>query len=235
LEDLLVQLSYMICEYRLIQKMEINPIVISPKRIVALNASISLYPLDTPIDTLPKLAIRPYPNEYTYSWTSRKGDEIILRPIRPEDEALMIRFHETLSDNTIYFRYFQLQPLHVRTQHERLTELCFIDYDRSIALIAVKKDKETGESSILGVGRIVKIHGTTDAEFALMISDLYQGRGLGTEMLRRLIQISRAEGIHRVYGTILPENRSMLRVCAKLGFVLKKPTGQEFIAELILN
>lgn len=235
LEDLLVQLSYMICEYRLIQEMEINPIVISPKRIVALNASISLYPIDTPIDTLPKLAIRPYPNEYTFSWTSRKGDEIILRPIRPEDETLMIRFHETLSDNTIYFRYFQLQPLHVRTQHERLTELCFIDYDRSIALIAVKKDKCTGESSILGVGRIVKIHGTKDAEFALMISDLYQGYGLGTEMLRRLIQIARAEGIQRVYGTILPENRAMLRVCAKLGFILKKPTGQEFIAELILN
>ncbi|HOK08373.1 MAG TPA: bifunctional acetate--CoA ligase family protein/GNAT family N-acetyltransferase [Candidatus Hydrogenedens sp.] len=235
LERLLVQFSYLICEQRLIQGMELNPIVISPKRIVALNASILLYPIDTPIESFPKLAIRPYPNEYTFSWTSRKGNEIILRPIRPEDESLMIRFHETLSDNTVYFRYFQLQPLHVRTQHERLTEICFVDYDRSIALVAVEKNKETGENAILGVGRIVKIYGTQDAEFALMISDLFQGHGLGTEMLRRLIQIARTEGVHRLYGTILPENRAMLRVCAKLGFVLKKPTGQEFIAELILN
>ncbi len=165
----------------------------------------------------------------------KKGNEIILRPIRPEDENLMIRFHETLSDNTVYFRYFQLQPLHVRTQHERLTEICFVDYDRSIALVAIEKNKATGENSILGVGRIVKIHGTQDAEFALMISDLYQGHGLGTEMLRRLIQIARTEGVKRLYGTILPENRAMLRVCTKLGFALKKPTGQEVIAELLLN
>ncbi len=235
LEYLLVQISYMICEQRLIQGMEINPIVISPKRIVALNASILLYPLETPVEVFPKLAIRPYSNEDTYSWTSKKGTDVLLRPIRPEDENLMIRFHETLSDNTVYFRYFQLQPLHVRTQHERLTEICFVDYDRSIALVAIEKNKTTGEQSILGVGRIVKIHGTQDAEFALMISDLYQGHGLGTEMLRRLIQISRTEGVKRLYGTILPENRAMLRVCAKLGFVLKKPTGHEVIAELLLN
>lgn len=235
LEHLMVQFSYLVCEQKLIQEIEINPLVISPQRIVALNASILLYPKDTPLESLPKLAIRPYPTEYTFKWISKDGREITLRPIKPEDENLMIKFHQTLSDNTVYFRYFQLQPLHVRIQHERLTEICFIDFDRSIALVAIDKDENTGEQSILGVGRIAKIYSTQDAEFAIMISDAYQGKGLGTEMLRRLIQIAKSEGIKRLYGTILPENRAMLRVCAKLGFTLKKPTGQEVIAEIFLQ
>jgi acetyltransferase len=202
---------------------------------VALEARIRLHDITTPPEAFPKLAIRPYPSEYTFTWTARDGREVTFRPIRPEDEAMMVRFHQTLSSDTVYFRYFRIQPLDQRIQHERLTELCFIDFDRGVALVALDREPDTGEPRILAVGRIVKIHGTDDADFAIMVSDLVQHVGLGTELLRRLIQIARTERIKRLLGTILPDNRAMLRLCSKLGFVLRKPVGEDVIAEMVLQ
>ena len=90
----------------------------------------------------------------------KDGGHVTIRPIRPEDEPLMVRFHETLSERSVYLRYFHLMNLEQRTTHERLTRICFIDYDREMALVAVRRNPETGESEILGVGRLMKIHGT---------------------------------------------------------------------------
>ena len=108
---------------------------------------------------------------------------VTIRPIRPEDEPPMVRFHETLSERSVYLRYFHLMNLEQRTTHERLTRICFIDYDREMALVAERRNPETGESEILGVGRLMKIHGTREAEVAVLISDKWQGRGLGKELL----------------------------------------------------
>ncbi len=99
-----------------------------------------------------------------------------------------------------------------------MTRICFIDYDREMALVADRKSPETGEHEIRGVGRLSKVRGTDDAEFALVVSDRYQGLGLGTELLSRLIQVGRDENINRIFGDILPENIEMQRVCEKLGF-----------------
>jgi len=234
LEQLLVQFSYLVCEQNWIREVEINPLMLAPGRLVALDAHVRLHNINTPPEAFPKLAIRPYPSEYTYTWTSRGGREITFRPVRPEDEAMMVQFHQTLSGDTVYFRYFRIQPLDQRIQHDRLTEICFIDFDRGIAMVALDKDPGTGAQRILAVGRIVKIHGTEDADFAIMVSDMMQHQGLGKELLHRLIQIARAERIRRLLGVILPDNRAMLRLCSKLGFVLRKPIGEEVIAELVL-
>ena len=104
--------------------------------------------------------------------------------------------------------------------HERLTRICFIDYDREIALVAERENPELGGRQILGVGRLSKIRGTSDAEFAVLIADHFQRQGLGTALLERLIQVARDESIARVVGSILPENVGMRRVCEKLGFQL---------------
>jgi acetyltransferase len=102
--------------------------------------------------------------------------------------------------------------------HERLTRICFIDYEREIALLILKKDAQTGAEEILAVGRLMKIRGTRDGEFAILVSDNWHHRGLGHELLKRLLDIGREEKLTRVFGEILPENRDMLRVCDKLGF-----------------
>src|SRR4030095_12486133 len=117
----------------------------------------------------------------------RDSTDVTIRPIRPEDEPAMVRFHETLSERTVYLRYFHLMNLEPRTQHERLTRICFIDYDREMALVAERRNPQTGESEILGVARLMKLHGANEAEVAVVISDKWQGRGVGKETLARVL------------------------------------------------
>ena len=111
-------------------------------------------------EELPKLAIRPYPNRYVSTWTMKDGTEVLIRPIRPEDEPLMVKFHETLSERSVYLRYFHLMNLPQRVAHERLTRICFIDYDREMALVAERRNPSSGENEILAVGRLTRILGT---------------------------------------------------------------------------
>jgi acetyltransferase len=141
----------------------------------------------------------------------------------------MVRFHETLSERSIYLRYFHLINFEQRTTHERLTRICFIDYDREMALVAERRNPESGESEILGVGRMSKIHGTTEAEIAVLISDRWQGRGLGKELLARLLIIGANERLTRLTADILPDNRNVLRICEKLGFSLKHAAEDEVV------
>ena len=146
------------------------------------------------------------------------GTPVTIRPIRPEDEPLMVRFHETLSERSVYFRYFHAMRLTQRIAHERLTRICFIDYEREMALVVLQKDPITGDSEILAVGRLIKVHGTREGEFAILVSDNWHRRGLGFELLKRLVNIGREERLARIFGDILPENRDMLKICDKLGF-----------------
>ena len=143
-----------------------------------------------------------------------------MRPIRPEDEPLIVDFHKTLSQESVYLRYFQNLKLGQRISHERLRRICFIDYDRETALVAERVDGATGRADIVGVGRLSRLHGTDDGEYAIIVSDAFQGKGLGTELLKRLVQIGRREGMKRIVASILPENTGMLKVSERLGFAL---------------
>ena len=132
----------------------------------------------------------------------------------------MVKFHGTLSKETVFFRYFAQQKLELRIAHERLTRMCFIDYDREIALVAVRQEPEMNEPEIIGVGRLVKRHGVPEAEFAIEISDRFQGQGLGTRLLQLLVDIGRQEGLECIFGLILPENYGMLQLAKKVGFTV---------------
>jgi acetyltransferase len=165
------------------------------------------------------MAIRPYPIRYIQPWTSKGGLELNIRPIRPEDEPLMIGFHEGLSEQSVYLRYFHALNLDQRVAHERLTRICFIDYDREMVLVAVQREPER---RIVGVGRLSKVYGSDAAEFAILVSDDFQGQGLGTELLRRVVEIGKDEGdIGRITAYMLGENIGMRKVSEKLGFSLK--------------
>jgi acetyltransferase len=231
LEELRVRFSQLVIEQRWIKEIDINPLLVSSKQIVALDARVVLHDLETREADLPKATIRPYPIEYA---TRRKiaGVEMTIRPIRPEDEPLMAEFHRTLSDRSVHLRYFALVSLERRIMHERLRRVCFIDYDREIALV-VDLENRDGTHQILGVGRLTKEHGTNEAEFAVLISDPWQGKGLGSEVLKLLVQIGRREGLQRIVGYIMPENVSMKRVADEAGFTMRfDETEREWKAEI---
>lgn len=229
LEQLLVRFSQLVVEQRWIKEIDINPLLASPEHLIALDARVVLYCVDVKEEQLPQSAIRPYPIQYISHWTLPDSTPVTIRPIRPEDEPLAVKFHETLSEESVYFRYFHLMKLQTRVAHDRLSRLCFIDYDCEMALVGDRKNPETGEHEMLGVARLSKLHGKDEAEFSMLITDRFQCQGLGTEMLRRLLEIGRDEKLHYVTAEILSENRAMQRVCQKLGFRLEPVPGESMV------
>jgi acetyltransferase len=229
LEQLLVRFSHLVIEQKWIKEVEINPLLVSPERLLALDARVILHGADVRASDIVRPAIRPYPTQYITPWSAEDGTQVVLRPIRPEDEPLLVKFHATLSERSVSLRYFHAMKYTARVAHERLTRICFIDYDREMALVADRKIPETGQHEILGVGRMSKIRGTSEAEFALVVSDRYQGLGLGTELLSRLLQVGRDENIDRIFGDILPENVEMQRICEKLGFKMTHNVKESLI------
>jgi acetyltransferase len=235
LEQLLVRFSYVVAEQPWIKEIDINPLLASPDQLIALDARVILHDPEMTEDKLPRLAIRPYPTSYITPWKMKDGTAVTIRPIRPEDEPLMVKFHETLTDRSVYLRYFQKLNLSQRTAHDRLIRICFNDYDREIALVVEHKDPKTGQAQILGVGRLSKIFPSQDAEFAIVVSDQFQGRGLGSQLLSLLLQIARNEKLKRIAADILPENGEMQRLCERLGFHIQRNDIQKLLrAELSL-
>ena len=141
-----------------------------------------------------------------------------IRPIRPEDEPAMAKFHETLSDRSIYLRFFHMEKLSSRVAHGRLLRKCFIDYDREMALVAEHPNSEGAEQEIIAVGRLTRTPGAAEAEVAVLVADQFQHCGLGSELLGRLIQVGRDEKLERITATILPENMGMRALVARHGF-----------------
>jgi acetyltransferase len=220
LEQLLVRFSQLVVEQPWISEIDINPLVASPEGLIALDARVLLHGQEVNEDSLPKPAIRPYPSHYVKTWTLPNKTHVTLRPIRPEDEPVIAKFHETLSEQSVYYRYFAALKLPQRIAHERLMRICFNDYDREIALVVDYKKPNASDHEILGVGRLSKVHGTNEAEFALLVSDPWQKQGLGTELLKLLVQVGRSEKLDRIIGYILLENRAMQHLCQKAGFEL---------------
>ncbi len=234
LEQIMVRFSQLVIEQRWIKEIDINPLQASSDQLIALDARIILHDLDVEENQLPKTAICPYPRQYVTPWQLNDGTPITIRPIRPEDEPLIVQFHQTLSEESVYLRYFSLMKLSRRIAHERLTRICFIDYDREMALVADYKNPQTGEHEILGVARLSKMHGINEGEFAMLISDPYQRRGLGTELLKRIIHVGRQEKLTRITADILAENVPMQKVAEKVGFHLERAGNDLVKAEIRL-
>jgi acetyltransferase len=222
LEHILVQLSRLVVEQPWVKELDINPLLASPDLLVALDARVVLHDPDTPVEALPRPSIRPYPAEYVEAWRTKGGEGFTIRPIRPEDEPSIAKFHATLSERSVYFRYLHPIGLGQRVAHERLSRICFIDYDREMVLVAEREAPDRGEREILAVGRLSKLHEQEEAEFALLVSDAAQKHGLGTELLRRLLGIGRDERLRRIVGYISAENVEMLKVARAAGFRTKR-------------
>lgn len=222
LEQLMVRFSQLVVEQHWINEIDINPLFVSDQTIIALDARVVLYDPSVQEDKLPQLAIRPYPAHYTWRFTSKDGSEFTIRPIRPDDEPMIVQYHRTLSEQSVYLRYFRAFQYDQRVEHDRLIRICFVDYDRDMALVTERINVLTGEKEIVAVGRLSKIHGTQDAEFAILVNDACQGKGIGMELLKRLLEIGRNEHVERVFAFMLAENRGMIHICKTLGFSFER-------------
>jgi acetyltransferase len=232
LEELLVRFSELVVEQPWIREIDVNPLLASSEQLLALDARMVLHPPELDAEHLPRTAIRPFPTQYVQPWTMKNGAPVIIRPIRPEDELLMVSFHKALSERTVYLRYFQPLKLSQRVSHERLVRICFQDYDRQIALVVENRDAG-GKPAIIAVGRLSKIHGQSEAEMAVLVDDRFQHLGLGKELYRRMIEIARAEKLQRVISSILTENLEMRAICSKLGFALRADIEEDTVQAVL--
>jgi acetyltransferase len=218
LEELLTMLSNIVVDFPEIAEIDINPLVISDGKACAVDARIII---DMSVlegkPKFPHLVITPYPTRYITPWRLSDGTEVILRPIRPEDEPMIGEFLRTLSEETLRQRYF---VNHLDISHELLVRFVNNDYDREIAIVA---ELDRGKKKrIIGVGRLTGAADRGLSEFAVVVHDDWQGRGLGFKLTDTIIGIAQEKGLREISGYIDAKNRRMLRVVSELGFVEEK-------------
>ena len=224
LAALLVRFSELVAEQPRIAEIDINPLLASPERIIALDARVVLHPATIPDADLPRLAIRPYPHEYVREIRDTAGNAISVRPIRPEDEPALVRFHATLSPATVRARYGEDLALAERTAHERLTRICFVDYDREIALVAEARTADG--PTIAGVARLSRAHARDEMELSLVIADAWQRRGIGRELLRSAADVARRERVAAVVAHLSTDNLAMRHLLERAAFAFEAADGR---------
>ena len=215
LEEMIIRLSQLLIDFPDIAELDMNPVLIKDGKPVAVDARILVSPLAVPSSL--HLVIGPYPQEDESHMVSVDGRRIFVRPVKPEDAPLFTALFKTLSPTTIYYRFFgalkELNP-------EMLARFTQIDYDREIALVAIDEDSET--DCMLGVARIIGDADGKTGEFAVLVGDAWQGKGIGSNLLEKCLSIAEKQGFESVHGIVLHENRNMLALGKKLGFDIKR-------------
>jgi len=216
LAALLVRFSELVAEQPRIAEIDINPLLASPERVIALDARVVLHPAEIADADLPRLAIRPYPHEYISETKSDDGADLTVRPIRPEDEPGVARFHAGLSEATVRARYGKNRPLSERASHERLTRICFVDYHRQFGLVAEVEGQDGRE--IVAVARISRVHASDDRVLTMVIADAWQRRGVGARIVQTAVAVARGEGVAHLVADLAPDNVGMRDLLEGEGF-----------------
>jgi len=220
LEEILIRLSQLVIDFPEIEEMDINPLMVTKNDFCAADVRVLLKSTQVPPPL--HLIISPYPSQYEVRIQHKEVGELFIRPIRPEDAPLLVKLFESLSPQSIVLRFFS--PLKM-LPHRMLARFTQIDYDREIALVALC-GPELNEK-MLGVARIITdVYNRKHAEFSVIVGDPWQGKGIGAELLKRCLSISKDRGIEKVTGIVLPENTQMLALAKKLGFSVKRVVGE---------
>jgi acetyltransferase len=217
IEQIIVSFSNLVVDFPEIAEININPVAISGGKAIAVNAQIILEEAELGQSTqYPHVVITPYPTRYVSQWLLPDGKQVLLRPIKPEDEPLEHELLSSLSEATMRARFFSIIK---DISHEMLIRYCNIDYDREMAIVAEVRENE--KRKLIGIGRLIVDREFKSGEFAVLVHDNYQGKGLGFKLVDVLIGIAEEKGLGRIYGEILTENEKMIAVCKKLGFTIE--------------
>ncbi|MGB5201719.1 MAG: bifunctional acetate--CoA ligase family protein/GNAT family N-acetyltransferase [Sedimenticolaceae bacterium] len=214
LTDALQRISEIACELPQVQELDVNPMLVDEDGVVAVDARIVVAEPETSTARYGHMAIHPYPTELETSWQLPDGTDICVRPIRPEDAEIEQDFVQNLSPESKYFRFMQSVDKLTPLMLARFTQ---IDYDREMALVAVL-NQHTSDARILGVARYISNPDRQSCEFALTVADAWQRKGVGRQLMQRLMAVARDRGIEIFQGEVLSNNTKMLRLCEQLGF-----------------
>jgi acetyltransferase len=222
LEEILVKFSQFVIDFPEIKEIDINPLIFGKGDAVAVDARIVIDTERISLGVQPHehLVIAPYPKKYISQWKLKDETPVILRPIKPEDEALLDELFKSLSEETMRLRFFQIIK---QMSHETLTRYCNLDYDREVAIVA---ELQQNKNRIIGVGRVILEPGKNCGEFAVVVGDQWQGRGLGSKLIDYTIEVGKDMGLEIMYGYVSSNNPKMINLCTKKGFELK-PLNEE--------
>jgi acetyltransferase len=219
LVEVLIRMSYLAADYPEIEELDINPLIVTPTDVIALDARIVVDEaiLKTPVKEYSHLILRPYPESLVTKAELRDGTKVILRPIRPEDEPLWLVLLGSCSKDSIYHRfrydfYFD--------SHEVASQFCFIDYDREIAIVA-EHEKEDGTKELIGVGRLIADPDVEIMEYAILITDKWQKKELGFTLTKYCLEIAKSRGIKKLAAETTRDNKPMISVFRKLNFKIR--------------
>jgi acetyltransferase len=218
LVETLIRMSYLAADYPEIKELNINPLIVTPNDVIALDAKIVVDTevMEKPAKEYSHLILRPYPESLIVASKLKDGTDIVLRPIKPEDEHLWIEMLGSCSKESIYHRfrydfYFD--------SHEIATQFCFIDYDREIAIVA--EIKTNGKKKLIGVGRLIADPDVEMMEYAILITDDWQKKELGHTLTKYCMEIAKLRGVKRLAAETTTDNKGMISVFRKLNFKIK--------------
>ncbi|MCF6249396.1 MAG: GNAT family N-acetyltransferase [Desulfobacula sp.] len=214
LEEILIRVSRLVTDFPQIKQLDINPIQVLNGSVKALHGKVILE--KSPMVCTSRLVISPYPYWQEKTVSIKNDDPVFIRPVRPSDAQQMIELFDDLSEETVYMRFFSPIKEISRPMLIRLTQ---IDYDREIALIAFFGEKKARK--IVGVARIIFMPDSKEAEFAIVLADAWQGRGLGIQLLHHALDCAKKYHIEQVWGPVITTNKGMLKMGEKIGFKVR--------------
>jgi len=215
LDETVLMFSQLLMDFPQIKEIDINPLLIDEKDAFILDARIMIDKENVfkKFDPHEHMVISPYPKKYELLWTLKDGREVLLRPIKPEDEPMWLEMFQSFSDESIRYRFFQMLK---DTPHEVRVRYCNIDYDREVAIVAEITEKN--RKRILGVSRLSTEPDGKSGELAFIVGDQWQGLGLGTKLVDYTLEIIKEMGVESVYAIMLPDNKRALNLTKKMGF-----------------
>jgi acetyltransferase len=214
LTRVLQRASEIACELPEVRELDINPLLVDDQGVIAIDARVVVAPPRVSTARYGHMAIHPYPPKLQVSWQLADGTDVLVRPIRPEDAEIEQYFVQNLSPESKYFRFMQSLDKLTPMMLARFTQ---IDYDREMALVAVINE-HSAQARIIAVARYVSNPDGQSCEFALTVADAWQKRGIGSQLMQRLMTVARERGIEIMEGEVLSNNVKMLRLCERLGF-----------------
>lgn len=215
ISNVLLRVSEMVCELPSICEMDINPIVVNENNIIVLDARIVINGNSLPDLSYSHMAIHPYPSYLIKTYQLANNINIVIRPIRPEDATLELDFVRNLSVQSKYFRFFENFK---ELPSDMLVRFTQIDYDREMAFIAIYN--EDSKEMNIGVARYIMNADMKTCEFAIVVADNWQNKGVGAGLMTSLVQTAKTRGIKEIIGLVLASNANMLKLATKLGFVI---------------